>query len=89
MRHVRAFAVLCFIATAGLGCNPAGTCIHGDENSELGAICALEYPKRGCETLGDSQFFEEERTAGQLRCGEMGFARRPGGGDLLFLGGED
>jgi hypothetical protein len=79
--------VACSFVLVALGCNPSGTCIEGDEDSPIGARCTLDYPKRACDHATSSTFYKESKTAGMLRCKEMGFEHRPGGGSkLLFKG---
>ena len=73
------------LALGAVGCNPHGTCISGDESSELGAMCALDYPQKACSTMSDSTFYKEEKAAGLLRCKGLGFEATQGGGpNTLF-----
>ena len=67
------------LALAAAGCNPHGTCISGDD-SELGAVCELDYPQKACSTISGSTFYKEDKAAGLLRCKSVGFEATQGGG---------
>lgn len=79
-------AALAFaLALGAAGCNPHGTCISGDESSDLGAMCALDYPEKACSTMSGSTFYKEDKAAGLLRCKGLGFEQTQGGGpNTLF-----
>ncbi len=68
------------LALGAVGCNPHGTCVSGDENSELGAMCVPDYPQKACSTMSGSTFYKEEKAAGLLRCKSLGFEATQGGG---------
>jgi hypothetical protein len=80
------------LALIALGCNSNGTCIREPEagaDSEDGpsSMCMLEYPKAACDKIRDGKFFEEDKSAGLLRCKSMGFESSAPGSTTLFKSG--
>jgi hypothetical protein len=69
----RAAAAAAVVSLAS-GCDTKGTCVieRGDEDASSASQCMINYRKRACDQPG-AVFFEEEATAGFVRCKASGF----------------
>lgn len=61
-------------------CNPNGTCVKQMANGK--SLCSLESPKAACDP--PSEFFQEEKAAGVVRCKDLGYDEKMDEKGLLW-----
>lgn len=75
-RNLPIVAVVVASLLALVACNPNGTCMKAESESEraydLGDACTINATKRLCSNM-QGEFFAEDGTAGLVRCKSLGY----------------